>query len=428
MFGIPAIEAPAADSQPVAAADSGAPAELPRRSRTGTMFGIPAVGSLVPGEPPRRSRTGTKFGIPAVGPQVAEPEASDAAAETNAPAFDSAPETTDDAPRRVRTGTKFGLGPVSNADVEAAALVAQLQREHGAAPEPRAPSGKHGPQPASAAPRARRARYISTPKALVESPRLLLWAAGGLAALIVLLRLVLGPAERSRSHSVAMDVPDETTTELPTSAQAVAEIAEYALIGGDIPRAPLTAAAKPPPPAAPTQQPPAAAAEPAAEPDSDDQAAAAGKRVPTVSAVSVRGGLARAASTRPAAVSSKPAASSNAAPLDPKLQARELYKAGKYREAADAYQRATQLDATDAGAFAGLGGSLMATGDFHKAIAAYQRAVRLQPEKSGFQAALGRAYLKKGDRARARAAYSKALELDPNNQAARSGMASAKAR
>jgi len=131
---------------------------------------------------------------------------------------------------------------------------------------------------------------------------------------------------------------------------------------------------------------------------------------------------ARAASTRSAA------GSGIAAPPDLKVQARELYKEGKYREAADAYQRAAKHNTADAAAFAGLGGSLLSTGDIRNAIAAYQKAVRLEPEVSGFQAALGRAYLKKGDRARARAAYSKALELDPNNQAARSGMASAKAR
>lgn len=322
----------------------------------------------------------------------------------------------DDGPRRGRSGTKFGLGPVSDADVEAATLAAQLQREHAkaeAAPLLR----HHGLQPSAARkPRARRTRYLATPKALAESPRLLLWAAGGLAALIILLRVVLGPAERSRSTSIVVHVP-EATTELPTPHQVVAEISEQALIGGNITRvapAPLAAA-----PARVQQQAVVAAAAPEPEDDEEDDAR---KRVPTVSAVSVRGGLARAASSRSAA------GSGVAAPPDLKAQARELYKEGKYREAADAYQRAAKHNTADAAAYAGLGGSLLATGDIRKAIVAYQKAVRLEPEVSGFQAALGRAYLQKGDRARARAAYSKALELDPNNQAARSGMASAKAR
>ena len=423
-------------------------AEGPRRTRTGTMFGIPAVGSNAaqpernalssdaasdksassvhePAELPRLSRNGTKFGIPAVGFHSAEP-ASDSASSA-----ESAPAPADDGPLRARTGTKFGLGPVKDADVEAAALAAQLQRDHGrdhddvASPPLRQshpPLREHGLQsPAAAASRARRPRYTTTPKGLAESPRLLLWASGGLAALIILLRLVLGPAERSRSSSIVVHVP-EAATELPTPEQAIKEISEQGLIGGDISRvslAPLAAAEAQQADPARSQ---AGTEAPASEPDSDDELDAdARSRVPTVSAVSVRGGLARATSNRQAA-------GSGSAPLDFKAQGRELYKAGKYREAADAYQRATMNNPTDAAAYAGLGGSLLATGDVRKAIAAYQKAVQLQPEVSGFQAALGRAYLRKGDRARARAAYSKALELDPNNQAARSGMASAKAR
>ena len=409
--GLPATQEPQTNGTPATVA---AATEVPQRTRTGTKFGIPAVGSQpadvasepsapasAPPEPPVRSRTGTKFGIPAVGFNPTEP----------GPALADG----DDAPRRMRTGTKFGLGPVRAADVEAAALAAQLQSDSSPGDAPPA-LRQHGLQPAAGRrPRTRRTRYSSTPKALAESPRLLLWAAAGLAALIILLRVVLGPAERARSSSIVVQVP-EAVAELPTRDRAIAEISEQALIGGDInqiARAPL---------AAPAEAQPAAAEAPSPESDDDELTGDSRSRVPTVSAVSVRGGLARAASSRAAA------ASGNAAPTDYKAQARELYKEGKYREAADAYQRATKQNTTDAAAYAGLGGSLMATGDIRKAIAAYQKAVRLEPEVSGFQAALGRAYLTKGDRARARAAYSKALQLDPNNQAARSGMASAKAR
>jgi tetratricopeptide (TPR) repeat protein len=251
---------------------------------------------------------------------------------------------------------------------------------------------------------------------------LLLWAAAGLVAIVFLLRLVLGPAERSRSPGIVVHVP-EAASEVVAADPFAEELSERSLIGGDIApvkRAPLAAADQAQRPE--REPPPAAAGAPAPEPESDDQAPASEKRVPTVSAVSVRGGLARAASSRPATVSSKPA------PPEYKTQARALYREGKYREAAEAYELATKRNATDAAAFAGLGASLLATGDLRKAIAAYQQAVRLEPGVSGFQAALGRAYLKNGDRSRARAAYSKALELDPNNQAARTGMASAKAR
>lgn len=105
-----------------------------------------------------------------------------------------------------------------------------------------------------------------------------------------------------------------------------------------------------------------------------------------------------------------------------KTQAREHYQAGRFREAASAYQKATELNPSDPGAFAGLGASRFAADDFSAAVQAYSKAVRLQPDSSGFQAALGRAYLKKGDRDRARAAYQHALELNPNNGAAKTAL------
>ena len=127
------------------------------------------------------------------------------------------------------------------------------------------------------------------------------------------------------------------------------------------------------------------------------------------------------------AANSKPPPSDAPAPtatkVDDKTVARQLFQARKFREAADAYRRATQANSADAGAFAGLGASLLAAGDARGAVAAYLRAVQLQPRVSGFHAALGRAYLVSGDRARARASYSLALELHPSNQAARTGLA-----
>jgi serine/threonine protein kinase len=114
--------------------------------------------------------------------------------------------------------------------------------------------------------------------------------------------------------------------------------------------------------------------------------------------------------------------------IDYKTKGLQLYQAGKFREAAEAYERAAQKTPSDARAFAGLGASWLSAGEADRAILAYQRAVQLKPEVSGFQAALGRAYLTKGDRARAAAAYSKALALDPTNQAAKTGLASLKPR
>ena len=109
-----------------------------------------------------------------------------------------------------------------------------------------------------------------------------------------------------------------------------------------------------------------------------------------------------------------------------KLQARDHYKAGRYREAAKAYEKATELNPGDAGAFAGLGASLLANNDPKGAVDAYSKAVRSQPTSSGFHAALGRAYLARGDRDRARAAYEKALQLNPDNGAAKAALAQLK--
>jgi hypothetical protein len=108
--------------------------------------------------------------------------------------------------------------------------------------------------------------------------------------------------------------------------------------------------------------------------------------------------------------------------IDYKAKGRELFSSGKYMDAADAYQRASQKTPSDPGAFAGLGASWLAAGQPEKAISAYQRALQLKPQVSGFQAALGRAYLQKGDRGRAASAYRKALELDPQNSAAKTGL------
>jgi serine/threonine protein kinase/tetratricopeptide (TPR) repeat protein len=109
-----------------------------------------------------------------------------------------------------------------------------------------------------------------------------------------------------------------------------------------------------------------------------------------------------------------------------KAQARTAYQEGRYREAATAYEKATEQNPSDAGAFAGLGAMKLALNDGNAAIAAYSRAIRLQPASSGFHAALGRAYLQENDRARARAAYEHALQLDPNNAAAKTALAQLK--
>jgi serine/threonine-protein kinase len=104
-------------------------------------------------------------------------------------------------------------------------------------------------------------------------------------------------------------------------------------------------------------------------------------------------------------------------------QAREHFAAGRYREAAAAYERAVALNPNHAGAFAGLGASRLRLGDARGAVAAYEKATQLNPQNASFFVALGNAQLAAGDRNGARQSFLRALSLDPNHGAARQGLA-----
>jgi len=88
-----------------------------------------------------------------------------------------------------------------------------------------------------------------------------------------------------------------------------------------------------------------------------------------------------------------------------RAKALAYFRAGRYRRAAAAYERATKLGPAHAGVFAGLGAARSKAGDPDGALAAYREAVRLQPDHSGFRAALGRAYRAAGKREAAVAEY-----------------------
>jgi len=105
-----------------------------------------------------------------------------------------------------------------------------------------------------------------------------------------------------------------------------------------------------------------------------------------------------------------------------RTQARELYGQRRFAEAAVAYRRATVMNPSHAGSFAGLGASLLAAHDARGAVAAYQRAVQLSPTRASFYTALGNAYVAGGDRNRARQVYQRALALDPTNASARQAL------
>jgi serine/threonine protein kinase/Flp pilus assembly protein TadD len=132
----------------------------------------------------------------------------------------------------------------------------------------------------------------------------------------------------------------------------------------------------------------------------------------------------KAVAIAPTAPASEPSAANDATSAFEQIraEAKELYNAGRYKDAATGYERATTLNPSHAGAFAGLGASRTAMGDAKGAISAYIKAVQLAPTKSGYFAALGRAYATTGDVTNAERAYKKALSLDANNGAARQGL------
>jgi hypothetical protein len=118
-----------------------------------------------------------------------------------------------------------------------------------------------------------------------------------------------------------------------------------------------------------------------------------------------------------------PAAPATQSPFDALREAaRGHFAAGRFREAAAAYERAAALNPGHAGTFAGLGASRLKLNDARGAVVAYEKAVQLQPTSAPFFAALGRAHLQAGNRTAARAAFQRALTLDPNNGAARQNM------
>jgi serine/threonine protein kinase/tetratricopeptide (TPR) repeat protein len=255
-------------------------------------------------------------------------------------------------------------------------------------------------------------------------PRLLLWAAAALVALAVALSLA-----KRRPNEVASKPAPVHAPHVPSVAVSAAPVAPEPPPPTAAPEAPSPE--PPQPTAANAPNPPAQPAAPTAATDAGAKAGAAPGATPnadasaplTVSAVEAGRPFMHDASVAElgGVISYKARKQTE---IDFKGKARQFYQEGKFREAADSYQRAAAKSPSDSAAYAGLGASWLAAGEPDKAILAYQRAVQLKPEVSGFQAALGRAYMTKGDRGRALAAYSKALALDPGNQAAKSGLAS----
>lgn len=105
-----------------------------------------------------------------------------------------------------------------------------------------------------------------------------------------------------------------------------------------------------------------------------------------------------------------------------RTRGRTAYEAGRFEEAATAYEQAAIAVGTDAGLWAAVGVSRLALHQPAAAIEAYRRAVALAPTTPGFHVGLGRALLESGDSAGARTEFEAALAIDPRNQDARTGL------
>lgn len=106
-----------------------------------------------------------------------------------------------------------------------------------------------------------------------------------------------------------------------------------------------------------------------------------------------------------------------------RTRGRTAYEAGRFEEAATAYEQAATAVGTDAGLWAAVGVSRLALHQPAAAIDAYRRAIALAPATAGFHVGLGRALLESGDAAAARTEFEAALAIDPRNQDARTGLA-----
>jgi Flp pilus assembly protein TadD len=412
--------------------------------RTTVPIGDEELGAL-------QARVGDRTSEPvATAPEPAVVEAPQAAAsKAEAPSADAAsaaPPAAGAAP--ARPSVAFDVESLFDDDVPPEAVAPAASAPADELPGPPARAGdEEGPAtqlwtPAVVAPGPSSEPPIADPEGTVmvarpgrkRSP--MIWIAVGSAALLVLLLWWSG----------GDDEPSPAAEAAPTEAPPEA-VAKVEPVGSAAKQEPATGRAAEPaaaPAEAANPEPAAQPAEPAAAAPAPEQAAAvqaepaqaepgtaapaAAEAVPApgeppvrATAPSQSGGGANRLSGQRAARTDRLAKAEEL-----KAQGRAHFQGRRYREAAASYQKATELNPSDAGAYAGLGASRLEAGDANAAVQAYSNAVRLQGTSSGFHAALGRAYLKKGDRGRARSAYQKALELNPNNAAARTALAQIK--
>lgn len=102
--------------------------------------------------------------------------------------------------------------------------------------------------------------------------------------------------------------------------------------------------------------------------------------------------------------------------------ARANFQQRQFARAAADYTRLTQMNPTDAAAWAGLGASHFAQRNAAGAAEAYQIAAQLDANNPNFAAALGAAEAARGNTDAARAAFGRALQINPNHPQAQQGM------
>ncbi|HYE65339.1 MAG TPA: tetratricopeptide repeat protein [Pyrinomonadaceae bacterium] len=89
------------------------------------------------------------------------------------------------------------------------------------------------------------------------------------------------------------------------------------------------------------------------------------------------------------------------------------YEAGRYREAAEAYQHALRLAPADALIYNNLGTAYSALGQFKEAVEAFKQAIRLQPEMAIVRLNLGHAYCQLKQHGEALKTFKQAISLQP---------------
>ncbi|MEZ4256551.1 MAG: tetratricopeptide repeat protein [Polyangiales bacterium] len=103
--------------------------------------------------------------------------------------------------------------------------------------------------------------------------------------------------------------------------------------------------------------------------------------------------------------------------------ARSHYQAGRFLQAAQAYEQAARMDPSSSRALAGVGSASLRGGDASKAVEALKAAVQLSPRNANLYAMLAEGYVAAGAFPQAANAYKQALAIDKNHAQAKSGFA-----